>query len=207
MQNVKLYMMPGTVSRPATTALEHTGIDYEMIKADPAVRETEEFRKINPQGKVPALVWNDRALPDSSAIVWFLYSEYPEAGILPTAQDGLEAARILTDLTWASGTLHALVARLYAPQRYTVGEDIEPIREDAKQKLAAECKTIQDRVGDKWWYGDQPTVMDAYLTWAFETIEYLKFDLSPFPGIKAYVGRVNNEYPCYKRAGERENSA
>lgn len=204
MSDIVLFYMPGAVSRMVMTALEQAGVEYKAVKADPTMRETAEFKAINPQGKVPALIWDGRSLSESSAMVWFLYTQFPDAGFIPAGKDALEGSRMLADIIWASNSLHALVARYYKPERYTTGGDTDGIREDAAKKIGEEFANITARVGDKWWYGDEPSIMDAYLAWTVYVAEFCGFDIAPYPDILAYVKRVSEDYPAYKRAIERE---
>jgi len=74
-------------------ALAEIGVAYEFVPIDLGKGEsrTPEFLRINPHGKVPALVDGDFALPESGAILWYLGETYPDAKLLPRA-DGTAAA-------------------------------------------------------------------------------------------------------------------
>ena len=66
-------------------ALEHKGIPYEAkrLMFDPDQTKTPEFLKINPRGRVPAIVDDGFALSESNAIVEYLEDRYPEKPLLP----------------------------------------------------------------------------------------------------------------------------
>jgi glutathione S-transferase len=66
-------------------ALAEIGAAYEFVPVDLAKGEsrTADFMRINPHGKVPVLVDDDFALPESDAILWYLGEKYPDAKLLP----------------------------------------------------------------------------------------------------------------------------
>jgi glutathione S-transferase len=49
--------------------------------------------RINPHGKVPVLVDDDFALPESDAILWYLAEKDPDAKLLPRFDAALETTR------------------------------------------------------------------------------------------------------------------
>jgi len=73
-------------------ALAEAGVAYEFVPVDLSKGEsrTPEFTRINPHGKVPALVDGDFALAESGAILWYLGEKYPDAKLLPRS-DGTAA--------------------------------------------------------------------------------------------------------------------
>lgn len=50
-----LFYSPGTCALGAIVALEWVAHPYALCRVERAARATPEFRRINPQGKVPAL--------------------------------------------------------------------------------------------------------------------------------------------------------
>jgi glutathione S-transferase len=66
--------------------LHELGIDYQPRLIGPRTGETEtdEFRRLNPKGKIPVLVDGDLVLTESVAIVTYLGDTYgPDAGLIP----------------------------------------------------------------------------------------------------------------------------
>jgi len=66
-------------------ALAELGVAYEFVPVDLSKGEshTPDFKKINPHAKVPVLVDDDFALPESDAILWYLAEKDPAAKLLP----------------------------------------------------------------------------------------------------------------------------
>jgi glutathione S-transferase len=93
-------------------ALAEIGVAYQFTPVDLAKGEsrTAEFLRINPHGKVPVLLDDDFALPESDAILWYLAEKYPDAKLLPRL-DGTGAslrarAQILRFLDVASTAVY-----------------------------------------------------------------------------------------------------
>jgi glutathione S-transferase len=76
-------------------ALAELGIAYEFVPVDLAKGEsrTPDFTRINPHGKVPVLVDDDFALPESDAILWYLAEKDPGAKLLPRFDASVETTR------------------------------------------------------------------------------------------------------------------
>ena len=65
--------------------LDECGAEYEIVPIDFEKREhkTPEFLKINPAGKLPALVDGDSKIFETTAICLYLGDKYPEANLAP----------------------------------------------------------------------------------------------------------------------------
>ena len=66
-------------------ALEHKGVAYDGIRLhfDRDEHKSAEFLKVNPRGKVPAIVHDGFALAESGAILEYLEEAWPERPLLP----------------------------------------------------------------------------------------------------------------------------
>ncbi|HEY3327297.1 MAG TPA: glutathione S-transferase family protein [Novimethylophilus sp.] len=82
---IQIYGHPYTRSTRATWALEEAGADYEFIPVDLSRGEHKqpEFLKVNPGGKVPALVDGNLALTESAAICTYIGEKFPASGLVP----------------------------------------------------------------------------------------------------------------------------
>ena len=69
-----LYFSPGACSTAAHVLLEECGAEYEIKQVALAKGEqrTEEYRKINAHGKVPALVVDGEVITQNAAILPFI---------------------------------------------------------------------------------------------------------------------------------------
>jgi glutathione S-transferase len=83
---ITLYYSPMSSATRALWALEELGIPYEKVRLhlDKKEQKTPEFLKINPNGKVPALVDGDAKIFEAVAIILHLGERYgTEKGLWP----------------------------------------------------------------------------------------------------------------------------
>ena len=82
---MKLYYNPQSRAAIAKWMLDECGADYEIVPIDFTKREhkTPEFLKINPAGKLPALVDGDAKIFEGAAICLYLAEKFPEAKLAP----------------------------------------------------------------------------------------------------------------------------
>jgi glutathione S-transferase len=82
---MKLYYNPNSRAVIAKWMLDECGANYEIVPIDFEKRENKspEFLKINPAGKLPALVDGDSKMFESAAICLYLGDKFPEANLAP----------------------------------------------------------------------------------------------------------------------------
>lgn len=208
MSRFELFMYPGACSRVTMTALEEIGVDYEdrCIDLGGGAQSGADYLAINRKGKVPTLSVDGETLTENAAILAYLDQRYPQAALLPRASDPLTTARGLSDVIWCASTLHPQVRQVRAPQKWTLA-DPAGVHADGLQKFAKECKYISERVGDRgWWYGQQWSIVDAYLNWAYSTAAKGGFALADYPRLLAHAERLRVRPSC-QRARAREIAA
>lgn len=193
---MKLYEFPPTRSIRARWTLQELGVDFEAVRVNMLAGEHKApaYLKVNPAGKLPALVDGDIVLTESIAIVLYLAEKYPEKRLIPT--DPVQRAELYRWLLFATTELEqplwrmARNASLY-PEDRRLPADIENAREDFKPMAAV----LEDHMkGREFVVGDSVSVADfvaAYtLDWASEVGL-----LEGFPRLKAYMERMY-ERPC-----------
>src|SRR5258708_8487620 len=75
-----LYYSPGSCSLIVHCLLEEFGVPFELKRVDAASKD--EYRKLNPKGKVPALATPDGVLTECVAIVQYLCDLHVDAHLL-----------------------------------------------------------------------------------------------------------------------------
>lgn len=82
---MKLYFNPQSRAVIAKWMLDECGVAYETVPIDFTKREhkSPEFLKINPAGKLPALVDGDTKVFEGAAIGLYLADKFPEANLAP----------------------------------------------------------------------------------------------------------------------------
>jgi glutathione S-transferase len=207
MSKTVLYFAPGACSRVTTTALEEIGLDFEDRPINIFIGEqrSPDYLAINPNGKVPALLVDDRVLTENAAILIYLDEAYPKAGLLPDSADLFMRAQSRSDLIWCATTLHPLARTILMPERASPG-DPAGARSAASGQLAGAAAVIENRLAQGWWHGQQWSITDVYLAWAMGLAKRGGFELAGFPNIEAHAQRVAG-LESFKRAIEREQAA
>lgn len=207
MTKLFLYHAPGACSRVTMNALEEAGLEYGDQAIDLSIGEQKsaEYLKIHPGGKVPALVVDGNVLTENAAILMFLHALKPEANLLPAVDSPFEQAKLHADLIWCCSTIHPIVRQLRMPVRYTDG-DTAGVFAKGTDYLNALLPEIEARIGDKWWYGSNWSIVDVYLYWCYFTAATTEFSLDPFPTIQSHAERVKAR-ASFQRAQAREQAA
>jgi glutathione S-transferase len=121
--------------------LEHKGIAYEAkrLTFEPDQTKTPEFLKVNPRGRVPAIVDDGFSLYESNAIVEYLEERYPDKPVLPKdAKQRALARRIMAE---ADSYLGPIGGELLELTLYAKPEDRDPKKiAEAKAKVSEELK-------------------------------------------------------------------
>src|SRR5256885_1834361 len=79
-----LYFSPGASSMATHIALNEIGAPFELnyIPLHQHANREAGYLGVNPEGKVPTLMIDGRALTEVAATLWYLARRYPEAGLL-----------------------------------------------------------------------------------------------------------------------------
>ncbi len=200
---LKLYFTPGTCAQASHIALEEAGASYEAIKIDFAKNEqrSPEFLKINPKGRVPALVTARGILIETPAILLYIAQTHPKAGLAPL-DDPFETALIQAFNNYLCSTVH--VAHAHRPRGYRWADDeaaLEAMRRKVPQNMA-ECFTLIEKEMFKGPYvmGDKLTLCDPYLYTIATWLESDGVDPARFPKILAHRHRMETR-PAVEKVG------
>lgn len=203
-----LYHAHTACTRVTLTALEQVGVPYEdrMLDMGSGQHRSAEYLAVNPQGKVPALVVDGEVLTENGAILTWLDETWPQAGLLPRAAGDWKRAQHVSDLLWVAATWHPYVRANKVPFMWTTG-DVEPVRERGRELLLGLVGPLDEKMQRQpWWYGEQWSILDTYLWWAYINAEIGGFPLEGLEGIAAHRAR-NEAHPALRRALAREQAA
>jgi glutathione S-transferase len=153
-----MYKVIGSVNTRAFRViwmLEELGQPYELILAPPA---SEEARKYNPTGKVPALLDGDELLTDSAAIMQYLADKH---GALTAPAGTIERARQDAMLFWLVDEFDAI---LWAAAKHSFvfpeSMRVPVIKDSLKAEFARAATNLADRLDGPFLMGDTITVPD-----------------------------------------------
>lgn len=83
---MRLYCFPRSGnSREVKIVLAEKSVPFEAVNvhADPSVKESPDFKKASPQGKVPAIVDGDVYMSEAFHINQYLEKKYPKPALMP----------------------------------------------------------------------------------------------------------------------------
>jgi glutathione S-transferase len=176
---IKLY--GGARSRASIVRwyLEELAIPYEFILLDMSAKEhlQPDFLKINPFGKVPAIVDGDFSLFESGAILLYLDRKYGKTE-LSIEQQAIHAQWVLFgNSTLATG--------IFTPES----------RDRELPKLMSPLNDMLSK--HPYILGDEFSVVDVAVGAILIYIPLmLKLDLSAYPAVVNYIDRISNRPAC-----------
>lgn len=184
---MKLFYSPGACSLSPHILLREAGLSFTPVRVDLKTHKTEDgadFYAISAKGYVPALQLDDGSmLTEGVAIDLWIADQVPAAGLAP--REGMDRYRMIELLTFIATELHKNMGGLFAPGLP------DATREMITQRLTARLGLIEQQLtGRTWLTGEQFTVADAYLFTVAGWAKWVKFDLSPWPQLGAYLARV-----------------
>lgn len=193
-----LYSNPMSRGRIARWMLEEVGQPYEMRYLDyGAPMKAPEYRKINPMGKVPALMHGKRVVTEYAAICAYLADAFPEAGLVPA-----ERSSYYRWLFFGAGPLEAAVIMkalgvdVSEDKRAMVGFGTLATTLDA---LETQLERTRYLAGETFSAADVATGSQIGWGLRFGTIE-------PRPALQAYWDRISIR-PAMQRANDADNAA
>lgn len=185
---MKLYYSPGACSLSPHIVAEEAGIELRLQKVDlktKTIAAEGDFFAYNPKGYVPALELDDgEVLTEGPAIVQYLADLKPEKGLAPPA-GAMPRYRLQEWLGFINSELHKSYSPLFKPD--TPAET----RAERTAYLTKRYGVVEKHLsGRSYLLGDHFTVADAYLFTVTNWAATVKFDLTPFPNLRAFQERI-----------------
>jgi glutathione S-transferase len=188
---MKLYEYPPTRSIRVRWALQELDVPFESVIVDLTKGEHKRpaFLKLNPAGKLPALVDGDRVLTESVAIVLYLAEKYPDKNLLP--RDIGARAECYRWLMFAATELEQPVWRIakhtaILPKEKRIDADVALAREDFASMAAVLDQHMRGRT---FVAADQMTVADFVTAYTLDMSSMAGL-LDPFNELKRYVAEM-----------------
>lgn len=202
----KLYFSPGAVSMAAHIALEEAGIAYtlEPVLIREGQQLTEQYRRVNPLGRVPALeVEPGVVLTETPALLSYLAELAPQLGLLPQA--GLERARANEWMSLLASAVHVSFITFFRPQRYTSDDTAaQVLKADGKKRFHDMLSHVESRLPAQGFVlGERYSLCDAYLVPFFLWGRYFELPVGDLQRYERLVGSVLPR-PAVRRALEQE---
>lgn len=207
---LKLYYAANSCALATHIVLEEVGADYSTQRIDFAKEQQKspEFLKINPKGRVPALVTDRGILTETPAMLVYVAQSFPTARLAPM-DDPFAFARMQSFNSYLCSHLHVAHAHRMRGHRWVDADDAHSI--------AAMKRKVPETVGDAfemierdmlkgpWVMGDTYTICDPYLFTLAQWMEKDGVDLARVPRVVDHRRRVS-ERPAVKRAIAEETA-
>ena len=172
------YFAPGSSSMATHIALHEVGAEFEprLLSFNAKEQQRPEYRALNPEGKVPALVINGEVLTEVAATLYYLAKTYPQAGLWPRGGPVNEIWGESQAVSWMS----------------FIAATVHPARRAGEARWREVFHLCEQRLGGKdWAVGDAYSIADIHLFrlfWRF--VDALGPDRAAYPGLMAHYDRM-----------------
>lgn len=162
---MKLYFLPGACSIGIHALLAEIGRPFEIEKAARATTpEFEAYKRINPKGKVPALIRDDGSLlTEFPVIALYLARLHPEMELIPTDMEG--EIRVLEMTEHLVATVHMQgYTRVRRPEKFAPSEaDHGAVKAFGLGIYQAGLDRAERQINGKDWLFDKMSIADFAL--------------------------------------------
>jgi glutathione S-transferase len=204
---MKLFYKSAACSLAPHIVMAELNMAYELEAVDLKLKTcaSGDFKKINPNGSVPALRTDSgEILTEGAVIMQYLADQVPEAGLMPKLGT-MNRYRALEWLNFIATDLHKNYSPLFFAGMIVKQPDGQTeMKNYYMDLLGKKIAVAADRLGDNQFaLGDAFTVVDAYLFTVLGWSKYVGVDLSRFTNIISYMGRIG-ERPAVMKALKEE---
>lgn len=199
---ITIYGSPRTSAGRCFWTLEEVGAEYEAktVNFKENEHKSEEFLKINPNGKIPALVDGDYTVWESMGINFYLADAYkPELLGSDPKQRGLVHQWSI----WSVADLQAPLIEIFIQLVFMPEErrDIKVI-EKAKEKIPALLETLNRGLEkNKYLAGDEFTLADLNVSSVVSICDQIKYDLTDYKNITNWRSALSDR-PAFQKYQE-----
>ena len=190
---LKLFYAVGSCALASHIALEEAGAEYEAVRLDFSAGDQRkpEYLKVNPKGRVPALITDLGILTETPAILAYLAQVFTKAALAPLT-DPFAFARVQAFNSYLCSTAHVNHAHGSRGSRWA---DEPSSLEDMKRKVP---KTVgesfalmeSEMVAGPWVMGNTYTICDPYLFTVAGWLPRDGVDIARFPKIHDHHKRM-----------------
>lgn len=183
-----LHYAPRTISVAVAMTLNEVGTDYKAIRVDFASGEQtrDDYRRLNPKGRVPALETPDGILTETGALL-----EYVAPAMVPA--DPYAAAKMRELMCYLNGTMHPHHAHGLRGERWADQESsFQDMRQKVPQRVGECCAYLEDILPTlPFAVGTFEVVSDAYLYTVLSWLTSDGVDIAHYPVLAAFQHQMN----------------
>lgn len=204
-----LYYAPGTCALATHLALEYSGAPYEAVRLDfrQQQQRSPEYLKINPKGRVPALVTEHGVLTENPALLLYIAQRFPQAGIAPV-DDPFLLAKVNEFNAYMASTVHVAHAHKGRGYRWVDADNtaaLEAMKKKVPQTMA-ECFTLieEELLKGPWVLGERFSTADMYLYTLATWLQGDGVDVARFPKVAEHMRRMEAQPQVQKVLAAQE---
>lgn len=196
---IKIYGSPMSSAGRCYWMLEELGLSYEQVPINLREKQqkSESYLKINPNGKIPAMIDGEYVIWESMAITNYLAKKHNSP---LAAQNAEEDGHILQWSFWSLVDLQTpavqwLIQEMFVPAEHRNSKVIE----DAKKVLPTMLATLERGLNGKTYLvGNRFTVADLNVASVVGILHTLKYDLSAYPEVSRWMNLCSSRPACQK---------
>ncbi len=187
-----LAFAPGACAIAPYILLQEAGAVFDTLNVNLAKGEHHEptYLKVNPKGKVPALIVDGRVITENVAIQVWIDRQFPNARLMPV--DPQLYIDALSVLGWCGSGIHPKLTQQARPERYCdlpgAADRVKALGHDGMVEQYELAETLL--TGKEWFFEDRLTCADAYFYWTFRRGMAFGNDLSQFKHCLAHRQRM-----------------
>jgi glutathione S-transferase len=188
-----LFYSPGACSLASHIALIEAGVPFELkrLKFAEGEQRSEEFLKVNPKGRVPALVTDRGILTETPALLIYIAQQAPEKQLAPIGDD-FALAQLQAFNSFIASTVHVAHAHGRRASRWA---DEPSSHQDMLRKVPqtmSDCFRLieDDFLVGPFVMGETFSVADIYLYVMESWLKGDGVDIAAFPRVKAHYDRM-----------------
>ena len=206
--SLTFYSAPMSTASITEAVLAELGINCDRINLDLSAGDTRkpEYLKINPNGKVPAIVHDGTAIWESSAITMYLGELFGvEAKLYPAP--GPQRGEAMKWIAWGNVNLAEAANRVFqsllsekqgdpatnADEKVTSEQKSAIAMTKAKADLADYLRILDVGLEGRSFLIGEYSLADTHLQGIVGWVGMLDFDLTPFANVTGWLQR------CYQR--------
>ena len=204
------YYATGTCALASHLALEYSGADYQAVRVDFSQQQqrSPDYLRLNPKGRVPALVTERGVLTETPALLQFISQTFPEAKLAPQG-DLFLLARANEFNSYLCSTVHVAHAHRVRGVRWADdAQAIEAMKAKVPQVMGDCFELIeQGMLQGPWVLGEHFSVCDMYL---FTLADWLRgdgVDINRFPKVADHQRRMLEDPVVIKVLAAQKASA
>lgn len=187
---IKVYGSVLSRAAMVMVTLETLGLEYELVDIGTRseASQSDDYRALNPTGKVPTLVDGDFTLFETQAILYYLVRKYGDGQLWANTPEG--EADILRWSLYISNQLEAPALDLLLQVKYSAANPDQQVVNKANAELLRFFPMLEQQLTGKEYLCGEKSIADIHGAMVLSWAKLSGFDFTPFPAIHDWIRRI-----------------